>query len=323
MAANKKSRGYCYTLPNYSEEDYSLLKVVECLYKIIGKEICPTTQTPHLQCYFYFKNARQFSAVKKLLAGNGHIEAAKGTPQENKTYCSKEGSFEEVGECPSQGQRNDISDAINTMKEHGVKRACEEHPEVMVKYHRGMLFVRDQVCPIKPRDFKTHLIVLVGPTGTGKSKMAAAISGSDVYYKPRGEWWDGYQQQNTVIIDDFYGWMQFDELLRLADRYPHKVPYKGGFHEFNSHVIFITSNILIDDWYKFEKYQERQPALLRRVCVYQTIASGEDIIRATELIQKEIKETECTPHETTDRWEPKRVSTMRATPRILPLGLSE
>ena len=87
-----------------------------------------------------------------------------------------------------------------------------------------------------------------------------------VYYKPRGEWWDGYDNQKTVIIDDFYGWMKYDELLRIMDRYPHRVPIKGGYINFTSEYLTFTSNISPNDWYHGEWFKEwEQKALERRI----------------------------------------------------------
>ncbi|KAL0152209.1 hypothetical protein M9458_051932 [Cirrhinus mrigala] len=53
-------------------------------------------------------------------------------------------------------------------------------------------------------------------------------------------WWDGYDGQDNVIIDDFYGWIAYDELLRVCDRYPCKVPVKGAFVEFVAKWEFVT-----------------------------------------------------------------------------------
>ena len=70
-------------------------------------------------------------------------------------------------------------------------------------------------------------------------------------------------QQTSVIIDDFYGWIKYDELLKICDRYPHKVPIKGGYEEFTSKHIFITSNVDVPDLYKFVGYNTA--ALDRRI----------------------------------------------------------
>jgi len=92
------------------------------------------------------------------------------------------------------------------------------------------------------------------------------MAGDDVYYKTRGDWWDGYKQHKAVIIDDFYGWLKYDELLKITDRYPYQVPIKGGFENFTSEHIYITSNIDVDRWYKFKEYDSA--ALKRRMTQY-------------------------------------------------------
>ena len=83
------------------------------------------------------------------------------------------------------------------------------------------------------RDFKTKLIVLIGRPGTGKSRLANEISKyvyeDKSYDKPRGEWWDGYDEETEcVIIDDFYGLLKYDELLKITDRYLYIGHVKGA-----------------------------------------------------------------------------------------------
>jgi len=101
----------------------------------------------------------------------------------------------------------------------------------------------------KPRDFKTSVIVIQGPTGTGKSRFCME-NYPNAYWKTRSNWWDGYINQETVILDEFYGWLPFDLLLRLCDRYPLSVETKGGHVQFIAKTIVITSNSVPSDWYK-------------------------------------------------------------------------
>lgn len=45
---------FCFTLNNYNDDDLEKLKEYAqqwCQFAIIGKEIAPTTGTPHLQGY--------------------------------------------------------------------------------------------------------------------------------------------------------------------------------------------------------------------------------------------------------------------------------
>lgn len=92
----KRSRGWCWTLNNYSETDYENIKMAihSCTVEkwIIGKEV-GKSGTPHLQGYLYFKSAKTFDVVKKI-NDKAHWEAAKGKPSHNYDYCSKDGDFE-------------------------------------------------------------------------------------------------------------------------------------------------------------------------------------------------------------------------------------
>lgn len=111
-----------------------------------------------------------------------------------------------------------------------------------------------------PRDFKTHVTVIQGPTGTGKSRHCMEEY-PDAYWKTRDQWWDGYQNHEIIIIDEFYGWIPFDLLLRMCDRYPLQVEVKGGKVNFRPSKIFITTNKNPRQWYKDAYF----PALARRV----------------------------------------------------------
>lgn len=50
------------------------------------------------------------------------------------------------------------------------------------------------------------------------------------------------------------------------DRYPYSVPVKGGYETFLSKFIFITSNSMINDWYKFKNF--KTDAIIRRLTMY-------------------------------------------------------
>jgi len=104
-------------------------------------------------------------------------------------------------------------------------------------------------------------VVIQGPTGTGKSKHCIDEY-PGAYWKSRDSWWDGYEAQETVILDEFYGWLPYDTLLRLCDRYPMSVEVKGGKTQFLAKTIVITTNKVPSKWYGPKVYFE---ALQRRV----------------------------------------------------------
>ncbi len=63
-----------------------------------------------------------------------------------------------------------------------------------------------------------------------------------------GVWFDGYEGQKDVIIDDMVpDCMAVGLFLRLFDRYPMSVPIKGAFVNWNPRRVFITSNFCPGD----------------------------------------------------------------------------
>lgn len=72
-----KSRAYCFTLNNYTEEEYLSVTSLESKYLVVGKEK-GESGTPHLQGFIYFENPRGFNSVKKSIP-RAHLEISKGT----------------------------------------------------------------------------------------------------------------------------------------------------------------------------------------------------------------------------------------------------
>lgn len=99
-----RSRAYSFTIHNFNEEAEALLQsnYFNCQYLVYGYEVGGETQRPHLQGYVYFANARSFDSVRKELTklGSPHLEQAKGDPNQNYDYCSKDGNYLELGVRP-------------------------------------------------------------------------------------------------------------------------------------------------------------------------------------------------------------------------------
>ncbi|ABA53822.1 rep protein [Raven circovirus] len=257
------AKRWCFTLNNYTDEEVSAVKAwnaSEYHYAVVGREK-GENGTPHLQGYIHLKKKARLSTLKKLLS-RAHWEKARGSDSDNEAYCTKDGDVILTLGMPVEGNRSDLSGAVAAVKAGSrMVDIAREFSEVYVKYGRGL---RELALLIgqKPRDFKTEFIVVTGPSGVGKSRYANEYPGTK-FYKMKGDWWDGYSNEDVVVIDDFYGWIPFCELLRLTDRYPHKVPVKGSYVEFTSKVIIVTSNTHPDSWYNEEKCY--LPALFRRI----------------------------------------------------------
>lgn len=107
------SKHYVFTLNNYSAEEVLLISALinsaEVNYVVFGREVAPTTNTPHLQGYIAFLR-RKTLAQCRVVPGlaRAHFEVARGTPREAIAYCKKDGNFEEFGDIPvGQGHRTD------------------------------------------------------------------------------------------------------------------------------------------------------------------------------------------------------------------------
>lgn len=90
------SRRWCFTLNNYTEKD--MVALVEKfkgfdLHYIVGKEVCPSTGTPHLQGYIESKGKLCFRPMEKFMTTKVHWEKCKGSRDENVKYCSKDGDY--------------------------------------------------------------------------------------------------------------------------------------------------------------------------------------------------------------------------------------
>ncbi|AGL09969.1 relicase [Bat associated circovirus 1] len=272
---------YCFTINNYSEEDIEAVKAFlvpdNAEYAIVGKEK-GENGTPHLQGFVNLKKKMRFNPFKAALGGRAHIEQARGTDLDNKRYCSKGGDLLlEVGEPGKQGKRSDLKEAVTLLNSGANMTAvARAYPEVFIRYGRGL---RDYVITAglsQQRAWKTEVHVIVGVPGVGKSRHVSEQH-SDIYWKPRGKWWDGYCNQEVVCLDDYYGWIPYDDLLRLCDRYPLRVETKGGTVSFVAKKIYITSNKQIKDWYNFEELKVDPRALYRRVTSYKVMREGGEL----------------------------------------------
>ncbi len=253
-----RARAWCFTLNRRGEEP--LPPVWTALpagtkYLVFQKE---KGECEHYQGYVCFTQAVIMNTVKTRLGCDWvHLEAAKGSAAQNKTYCTKEetrleGPWE-LGEPPKQGQRSDVDRAVSTVKKRGWSAVVEEHPSVVVKFPNGLQKVAQHWAK-KRRLEKGYsppkILVLWGAPDTGKSLLARAMPGS-WWKKPQlaNDWWDGYEGEKRIILDDFYGQIPYHELLDLLDGHEKQVAYKGGFLWLENTEWVITSNRDPRTWY--------------------------------------------------------------------------
>lgn len=135
-------------------------------------------------------------------------------------------------------------------------------PSIRVVSYRTIRAIGADFLPC-PAVIKT-VYVFWGRTGTGKSRRAWDEAGLESYAKdPRSKFWDGYQDQKSVVIDEFRGGIDISHILRWCDRYPVRVEVKGSSRPLLAETIWFTSNLSPADWYP-DLDIETKEALLRR-----------------------------------------------------------
>lgn len=274
----KNFRNVAVTINNYTDADITRIKdayPTEIQYLILGRECAPTTGTPHLQCYIEFHNKITLVRLKRIIP-NGHIAERIATQQQNIDYCKKDGDFEELG-TPKASGRPKRGNALQTYAdaiEAGSLATVLSDPDLTYNEFR---FIRDALTILeKPRDPSLPPPTVkwfYGPTGTGKSHTARIECSSvadTVYVKSdNSPWFDGYDGHQCVILEDFRSAdYKYNYVLKLLDRYEHRVPVKGGYRQWKPSLIIITSPFHPKDTY--QAMQERNPddsieQLLRRI----------------------------------------------------------
>lgn len=254
-------------------------------------EIAPETNRVHIQGYMELHKPARIPKCKTALGCPGaHLEAANGTPEQCIAYVSKldtrvPGTFPTtIGECNvAQGSRTDLAAAVADVKSgKRMRDVALQHPEEYVKYYRGMNALRSHVLAsiANVRRPQLHVIVIWGAAGTGKTRWVFDTYGmEDVYMltQPPNQnsiWYDGYESQKVLLIDDFYGWIPLGNLLHLLDIYPLQLNIKGGHVPALYDVVVITSNIAPDCFYKNIGMKE---SLQRRIHKIVHIEAGDDV----------------------------------------------
>lgn len=257
-----ESKFWCFTLNNYGEGEYEAIKEWDYKYIVIGKEI-GESGTPHLQGYVEFKTKKRITGLKKL-NNRMHWEKRRGTAQEAADYCKKDGDYWEDGEISKgKGARTDLVNLPRKCLQEGSIRKVLVDTDMSIAQLRQ---AEKYLTYMEPkRTWKPEVTWIWGASGVGKSKLAYEMAKDDDTYEKDGEkWWDGYDGHETVIIDDFRASnMKFNYLLKLLDRYPMRVEFKGGYRQMLAKKIIITTILHPESVYQVDDEPLKQ--LIRRL----------------------------------------------------------
>nr|WAE42297.1 MAG: replication associated protein [Cressdnaviricota sp.] len=267
-----KKRNYCFTI--FTEKHNEIKFIPPMTYLIYQLERCPESGKLHYQGYVEFDCAIRISAVKKTFnCDTMHLETRLGTQDEAIAYCRKEesrveGPFE-FGVKAIQGKRNDLL-PLGELATKPLSTWVLDNLDLACKYPNGTKLIKQSFDLKKySKSMRPNLevIVLEGPAGCGKTRYAYETFGIENIYKLNTNsngtlWFDGYEHESILLIDDFKGWIKYTELLTILDIYPYRCQMKGAYTYAAWDKVLITTNYNVKSWYS-EGIEIK--ALLRRI----------------------------------------------------------
>ena len=228
----------------------------------------------HIQGFIHFQRPIAMTTVKSRLNSKSvHVETVINDdaaahycskPHEGCSckHCGKAGERlygpVEIGEKPDYKSQKKVKpmEELALMIQKGLtdEQLASEAPWALLRHSRGINALRFAHMKAESRKWRdVEVILLLGDAGTGKTAWAIADSKDD-YFKPdlskKEIWFDGYQGETTLILDDFRGSScKFEQLLKLLDGHQLSIPIKGGHTYAMWTRVVITSNTTPEDWY--------------------------------------------------------------------------
>lgn len=238
------------------------------VYYAVQLEECPRTGKYHYQGYIEFDSPVPFAFVKALLK-DAHWESRKGNQKQAIDYCTKEDTRVEgpwiYGTPKQAGARTDITALYAAARSGQTHReTAEQMPASYMRYYKAFTHIQSMYRPANVESVTVTL--LLGPSNTGKTTWARALGGSSMWINSveSANWYDGYDNHEDVLFDEFNGHIDLMLFLRLLAGFTERVPVKGGHCWWKPTRIYITSNYHPKLWYS----DIRPPsmlALLRRI----------------------------------------------------------
>lgn len=282
-----KSRSYVFTLNNYTKDDETYLQdVLQCQYIVYGREIAPSTGTPHLQGYVYFSNPRSFESVRKLRKWS--IQVAKADALKNGEYVKKDDDWYEKGTRPL--TQKEKGDCERDRYKRAFDCAMEGNylaidSDILLRHYGTLKRIRAEFTQVKDMDRSPLCIYLWGKTGVGKSRLARELCGTVAYRKePLTKWFTGYNHQSMVWIDEIEPMSHELQSLykRLCDRYVCPVESKGGNMEIRPEIMVFTSN-----YSPHRIFGEAVEPMMRRLIVYEI--TQENACEVQAIVKERVK----------------------------------
>lgn len=237
--SEESSRGWFFTINNPTDEDERAIREDDCIFYIYQLEK-GKSGTLHLQGVLYYKNAR----VRPIRKHKRAYLARLINLDKAVIYCSKldtrvRGPYQK-GRKPKQGERLDLLGIAKKIDEgESMKKLAFENKEEFIKNGKGFLLYKEWTS--EHRTERPWVEWIWGKSGVGKTSSVYQRHGKEnTYQKDNSKWWNCYDGQEAIIIDDFDGKWDFRNFLTLIDEYQYMGEIKNGYVKITSKFIYIT-----------------------------------------------------------------------------------
>lgn len=265
-------RSWCFTHNNYTADDELRYQNVEAEHVVYGREV-GEQGTPHLQGFIRFRNPRLGRAIARLLPG-AYFTVAQNL-EASIRYCRKDGDVYERGTTVIRAEERAAGAAAGGQAQVDRWRQAyiaaqegrlEDIPfDIRFKHDITIQRLRlkrlSDECPNSIAVLDNEWVW--GPSGTGKSVLAREEN-PNAYFKMRNKWWDGYEFEEVVILDDVDPRMEdwISAFLKdWADHHRIRVEIKNTSACIRPRRLIVTSQYSIDQCFKDP---ETRSALHRR-----------------------------------------------------------
>lgn len=251
----KRVRGRVWMGTIWDERDLEFVRQTaehRAKYSVISDQDHTEEGQLHWHVLLQFKNA-----VARPKTKTGHWERPKSITGARE-YCLSKG--------PNHEERGQIEiDTKSPEQWEAFKEACKVQTRAELidgpfsrMYARFPKFaheVHNTFAELSILDGELQNEWIWGEPGVGKTRGVWEKYGyKNVYVKSLNKWWDGYEDKEVVLLDDWDPTLKFMAFLlkSWADRYPFRAETKGGSMMIRPKKLVVTSNYSIEQCFEGE-----------------------------------------------------------------------
>ncbi len=251
-----QSRSWFGTTNNWTEAEWHRMTVTQAaLYShaVFGKET-GEEGTPHIQFNVTMKSQKQSLAQMKKLFPRAHLEITRSLTAAER-YCKKEENFFVIDNRVRAKQSVETTErleqfALDLRAGKTVQQMCDADLVKCAESYKTLEWMSGKVK--RKRTAKPFVTWCYGKTNIGKSQYCheAASEIEEDFHRHHGsfQWWDGYDGQKVVVLEEFRGGdAKLSHLLVFLDKYEVRMGVKGN------HTWMVADHVFINSCFKPEE----------------------------------------------------------------------